>query len=289
MILSMCLNIQRSHMQRLVNGSRVAVYARAESSLPAVDVFKESKKSGSLITASAGNMVVKVNDGETGDQSLVPLDFKTWLPFAAGGYHISSDPSDYVLVPVIIMPSDLPNRNGVAFPLKELVRFNHELGMQAYKTWKGKPTYREHKNDDITQAHGVIADVVMRKLTGFGGGKLWKVLNLLAFDRSKHPDLVAKILSGEENAYSMGAWVNTYRCSLCDAEVGNCGHIAKKGPGSLMHERGGSLVYKNCEGIEGFETSSVGTPAYISAISDTKHTLFERPGGHVPQGDRLYT
>jgi hypothetical protein len=204
--------------------------------------------------------------GLTSGQS---MDFKTWLPFAAPDYHVSPDIKDYVMVPVIILPTDLPNRNGVAFPLKELVRFHPSLGRQAYKTWKGKPTHLDHKNEDITKAYGIIADSSLRKLHGFGGGQIWKVLTFLSFDRNKHPDIVARILSGDLNSYSMGAWINTYSCSFCQNEVGTraCSHLSKNKPGE-MYQKDNQLVFRNCVGIEGFETSVVETPAYISAISD---------------------
>ena len=245
-----------------VNKGRHAVYARTEQAFPALDLFKEQKKSGrATVEANA----VTINVPELG--APVPLDFNTWLPFSAPHYHISSDPKDYVITPVIVMPSDLPNRNGVAFPLRELVRFHPHLGQQAYKTWKGKPTFREHANKDIEKAHGVIADSFLRPLHGWAGGKIWKVLLLLAFDRSKHPELANNILAGDENAYSMGAWVATYSCSYCGQEVGKgCTHLREKQ--NDFYELDGKLVHKNCVGIEGFECSSVATPAYISAISD---------------------
>jgi hypothetical protein len=201
-------------------------------------------------------------------QTPIPLDFNNWLPFSAPHYHISPDPADFILVPVIVMPSDIPNRNGVAFPLKELIAFSPDQGQQAYKTWKGKPTYLEHANNDITKAYGVIADSFMRPLKGWGGGKVWKVLLLLAFDRSKHADVADKIASGEYNSYSMGAWVGGYSCSYCGAEVGKCDHIRANSNG--MYHLNGKMVFRNCHDIVGFECSSVSTPAFISAISDTK-------------------
>ncbi len=256
----------------LVKDKKFAVYAKAQTSLKPFDVYTESKKSG-IITANAGSSIL--NHPEL-DMS-IPLDFDTWLPFAAPGYHISPDPKDYIMVPVIVMPSDLPNRNKVAFPLKELIKFNPERGMQAYKTWKGKPTYLEHKNNDFTQAYGVIADSFMRKLEGWSDGKVWKVILLLAFDKTKNPDIVNAIVEGQSNSYSMGAMVSHYECSYCNAEVGKCEHIkvdkVKGGVGNpTMYELNGKLVFPNCCGIEGFETSNVDTPAYISAISDKRLT-----------------
>jgi hypothetical protein len=248
-----------------------AVYAFAEQSLSPIDVYKESKRSGVLTLAGpAAAPAIVLDNGDVRDQGIsegVPMDFAQWLPYCAPVYQVSSDPRDYVMVPVIIMPSDLPNRNGVAFPLRELIKFNPELGQQAYKTWKGKPTHLDHKNEDITKAYGVIADTTLRKLVGFNEGRLWKVLSFLAFDRSKHADVCQRILDGDINSYSMGAWIAQYTCSYCDAELGKCDHLAKNKPGE-MYQKDNRLVFRNCAGIEGFETSAVETPAYISAISD---------------------
>lgn len=256
-------------MRKLVNGNRHAVYSFVESGLSPIDVHKESKKSGLMSVASTGELVldhpaIRETDGS---QIHIPLDLKTWLPFAAKVYHISPDPSDYVIVPVIVMPSDLPNRNGVGFPLTELIKWDPEVGRQSYKTWKGMPTYSEHQNDDYTKARGVIADAMMRKLHGFNQGRIWKVLLLLTFDRSKYPDVAHRILTGETNSYSMGAWVSSYQCSYCNAEVGKCSHIRPNQTGVISNING-ELVYRKAIGIRGFECSEVATPAYISAISD---------------------
>jgi hypothetical protein len=252
------------------NGKREAVYSFAERSFAPIDVHKEIKKSGCLTKAS--NDVLSLDHPEI-PGSAIPLDFSTWLPFSAPHYQISPDPQDYILTPVIVMPSDIPNRNGVAFPLRELVAFNPDMGMQAYKTWKGKPTHLEHQNNDITKAYGVIADSFMKPLRGWAENKVWKVMLLLAFDRSKHADIGEKINSGEYNSYSMGAWVESYSCSYCGAEIGKCEHIDKRRAGT-MYELNGKMVFRNCHNIVGFECSSVGTPAFISAISD--HTMHLR-------------
>lgn len=256
------------YMKRLVNGNQFAVYSDVEHGLRPLDFFKESKKSGSITTASTGEMIVahpEINDGAS--PLNIPLDFQTWLPFASKTYQISPDPKDYVAVPVIIMPSDLPNRNGVAFPLQELIRWDPEVGRQSYKTWKGMPTYSEHDNEDYTKARGVIADSLLRKLVGFNNGKLWKVLLFLTFDRSKYPDVANRILTGQTNSYSMGAWVQDYECSMCKSTLGRCHHLDVKEP-HRIREYGQEIAFRNAIGIRGFECSEVATPAYISAISD---------------------
>src|SRR5271154_1969899 len=81
---------------------------------------------------------------------------KFWLPIAAEKLNISKNIKDYVLTPVISMPSDLPNRNGQAFPYTELTGWCIDGGAPMYKTWIGKSAYKDHKNDDPWQSKGVI-------------------------------------------------------------------------------------------------------------------------------------
>jgi len=255
---------QRSQRRMFDSGS-MAVYADTETSLPIIDIHKEMKKSGSIVKASNGQMVVQV---EAPGMSPIPLDFEQVLPFFSVPYHISPDPKDYIIVPVIAIPSDLPNRNRVAFPLRELMKPSAETGQLAYESWRRKPTFREHQNSDITKAHGMIADTSMRQLSGWADGKVWKLMMLATFDRSKYSDYVDEIASGKVNAYSMGAWVSGYECSVCNGPVGTCSHIAVEDTRAGLTEAIGSLAFKNCIGLTGFELSSVQSPAWITAISD---------------------
>jgi len=249
-------------MRKLTQGSKIAVYADAEGYFKPISLHQELKKSGRL-TQTARSTTLAMPELNTE----IPLDFPTWLPFSAPHYHISSRIEDYLIVPVIIMPSDLPNRNSVGFPLRELVKFIPEYGMQAYKTWKGQPTHLEHANSDITKAYGVIADSFLRPMKTHGQNKIWKLMHLLTFDRSKHPELTTRIDNGEINSYSMGAYVDSYTCSYCGSDLGKCYHLNPKAQGEF-YELENKLVHKNVRGVKGFETSAVGDPAYVSAISD---------------------
>lgn len=227
-----------------------------------IDVHKEIKrgnfdKKRGIVTANYGDGAIEQK-----------LDLNRWLPFAAKKYKISDRIEDYVFVPVFTIPSDLPNRNGVGFPLQSLIEFNPDTGDQAYKSFKGKPTFLEHENKDYTKAHGVIVDTFMNRLKGYQGN-IWKLLELLAFDRNKY-DTAKRILSGDLNTYSMGAYVDKYSCSYCGKELGQCTHVKKNRLD--FYEKDGVLVYKNLHGIDGFETSAVGTPAFPVAISDILKT-----------------
>lgn len=195
------------------------------------------------------------------------VDWTSWLPFAAKEYNISGDVRDYIVVPIPTIITDLPNRNGIGFPLKELVKFRPQLGMQSYQTWKGKPTFEEHENKDHTKAKGVILDTHMRKIPGMNA---WRLLKLLAFDRTRDAELCNDILERKRNSYSMGAYLDGYTCSICHQEQGMCNHIPYNATSAdvVFAPYKGSLVFRNVVNPEGFETSSVKTPAYISALYD---------------------
>src|ERR1019366_2903109 len=199
------------------------------------------------------------------------VEANLWLPAAAREYHISPKIEDYVLVPVPAMWTSIPNTNGDSVTLQEFLRFNPEMGMQSFKTFRGKPTFLEHDNKDYTKAKGVILDVFLRPIKKFGNGKFYKLVMLLAYDRTKDPMLVNTILNGENNAYSVGFYYKAYTCSICNKTVGSgprdqpCSHtLPRKG---TYRQNDGRLVYRHCHDVVGFECSSVVNPAYVTAIS----------------------
>lgn len=205
----------------------------------------------------------------TTEKFAAPTGFEQKLPWLAPALHISPNPEDYFMFPVPIMYSDLPNRNGVSFPLSELVKWNPDLKCQAYESWRFAPMFVEHKSEDITKAIGVVADVALRKIEGYGNGKLWKVVALAAIDRTKNPELAARMERGELNTYSMGAMVDGWTCSYCGAQEGKCAHIDPDAP-VTFYELNGRLVHKAVFGVGGYELSVVEDPAFLTAISDHK-------------------
>jgi hypothetical protein len=199
------------------------------------------------------------------------LDANLWLPRAAEHYRISPKLSDYVIVPVPSIISELPNTNGDSVSKDELMRFKPDYGQLAYRTWIGKPTFIEHQNKDITQAKGVILDVFLRRLPAtFAGGHV-KVIKLLAFDRTKDPELVQSILLRKFNTYSLGMYYKQYQCSICGSVVSQsnarfCDHTNLRRKTYMRPD--GELVFRKCQDITGFECSAVADPAYVSATSD---------------------
>lgn len=193
-----------------------------------------------------------------------------WLPAAAKVYKLSPNIRDYILVPVPVMFSDIPNTNGDSVTIQEFLRFDPDLGMQAFKSFRGQPCHREHANKVIEDAKGVILDVFLRPVKRFGGGRYFKLVELMAYDRTKDPLLVNALLSGEENAYSVGFYFKHYKCSICGAKVAQglnskpCAHTAPRRP--TYKDQNGRLVYRQCGSIKGFETSVVYNPSYVTAI-----------------------
>ena len=87
------------------------------------------------------------------------LEVQSWLPMASQVYNISPNIKDYVVVPVIIMPSDLPNRNSVSFPHEILIGLILILGRINYKTWSGKTCYVVHNFLKMVVAKGIVFDI----------------------------------------------------------------------------------------------------------------------------------
>lgn len=198
-------------------------------------------------------------------------DANIWLPHAAEVYNLSRRIQDYVLVPVVGLFSSLPNTNGDSVSLNELLRFNPFHGQQSYKIWKGQPTFTEHDNQDYLKSKGVILDVFLRPLKRFGAGKYYKLVMLHAFDRTKDPLLVNRILNREINSYSVGFYFKAYKCSVCgfhatEKTKGFCEHTK---PRQVTYQHNsGFLSYRSCFDIKPFESSSVEVPAFVTAISD---------------------
>lgn len=196
------------------------------------------------------------------------IDAHAWLPAAAEQYKISPNLRDYVITPVPAYIADIPNTNGEAPPLEDLLRFDPEYGKQIYKTAIGQPTHEEHDNRDITKAKGVILDTYLKRVSGFGN--FYKATMLLAYDRTKDPQLVESILRGDVRTYSVGYYYGSYTCSICghvaSAKSPECAHTGRGQRTRMLPE--GRLAYRRCHVKRFFECSSVSNPAFIMAQSD---------------------
>jgi len=258
--------------------SRKAVSIRSSSIEEALETRQVSDVQQGIDTADAEK-----------DQGLLNgLDYTTWLPFAAKVYKISPKIEDYILVSTLICPSELPNRNGIAFPTAELAKFQPPpMNRMVYKAWAGCPVHLEHDNEVHERAHGVILDTSFHKVQGYGGGKLWKVMGLLAIDKNKYPDIAQQVLTKAINTYSMGALCDYFSCGYCGTECSAthvCPHIhsIKSVNWDVQRDYAGNshLSFLNAYGISPIECSIVADPAWAPALSDE---VFEyEESQHVP-------
>ncbi len=190
------------------------------------------------------------------------------MPPALGAAFME-DLKNYVVIPLVSFFSDIPNTNGDAISKGELLRWNAQAGCPAYKTFKGKPTYVEHDNKDLSKAKGVILDVFISPLKGFQGNHA-KVVMLAAFDRTKDEELVRRISNREVNTYSIGAHYDEYVCSASGLRYRQGqpnGRYTKPGIPTYI-DANGNLIYRYLCQIDGFELSSVSYPAFTTALSD---------------------
>lgn len=210
-------------------------------------------------------------DEKEGRKVARSIEVESWLPLAASTYLISPRIEDYVIVPVMIIPSDIPNRNNVAFSREQLLAYNPTRGMPAFKTFRGMPTHLEHKNTDFTKAKGIILDTYISPFPE-AEGDLVKIMALCAFDGTKDAALHTQITKKIRKYYSMGAFIDVYECSICGSRSKNnekntpCGHV-KRGTTKFFDLKGGlkKPSYYLANGITGFEISSVTVPAWAGA------------------------
>ena len=230
---------------------------------------EDSFRLGLEVNKSSGRMLMA--GASAVDRSSV-VDV-SWLPAASEAYCISADIRDYVIAEVPIVEGNVPNRNMHCFLTSRLVEFSPKYGVQAYKTFLGKPVFYEHQHDDNTKAKGVILDASMRQVNG-----RWFVMILKAFDRTKDRQLAEDVLSGRRRGHSMSAWTSDFDCGYCGhrwdtSYQASCDHakgdISKRiqnrymGLGDVLN---GSLVYAATHDAHFFESSSVDDPAAYCAM-----------------------
>lgn len=213
--------------------------------------------------------VLEVNAGaETNSENFVNKVDLSWLPAAADTFRTSTDISDYVFVDipaVTVSMYGLPNKNGQTHSTDEVTSFNPMHGRQVYKTFIGKGCHFEHNNKDPEKAKGIIFDSVLVPVPGYTI-PVFKISILAGWDRTKDPELVKAILSGERTGYSMGSIVNAFVCSISGAVVAPDDRNARYQRGQVYNvnnER--RLCYHLCTGSYFFEISSVGVPADVTA------------------------
>lgn len=214
--------------------------------------------------------------GRSGAVERVPLDI-SWLRGASETYQISPDIRDFVFVNLPIITADIPNRNMDCFSYPELTRHSPITGMLTYRTFVGKPTHQNHKNQDPTKAKGVHFDASLAQAWVRPGQlgyesqadpiQVWKTRVMTGWDRSKDLSLATSIEKRQRTGYSMGGLVDYAVCSVptCGAITTPrpCVHLANGGKGSV---HSGYLVFEFCHGVNFIESSVLDEePADIDA------------------------
>ncbi len=209
-----------------------------------------------------------------GPTKQIEIDY-SWLPLCADTYQISPNIHDYVFSAVPILTLPIPNRNLQAFSFEEASSWDVNQGKPVYKTFIGKPTYTNHKNNTIPNlAKGVHFDATLDFVPKYN---VWKVNVLLGFDKTKDPGLCEAIVQNRGvTGYSMGAMVETFLDSVTGKFINLNDTEYKKYRGTIdkMTNR---LRYLSCVGVTFFETSCLGDfgrgdpgepPADSEAVSD---------------------
>lgn len=220
-----------------------------------VDVAETQVCSVDDIQASKKQLIVAADQSSWSEQkTFMEIDY-SWLPLCADSYQVSPNIQDYVFVQVPIISCDVPNRNLQSFPFLEVSSWDVNQGKPVYKTFIGKPTYTNHKQNTIPHlAKGVHFDAHLTYAPKYG---IYKIIVLLGFDKKKDPGLCDAIVKNKGvTGYSMGAMVETFLDSHTGKFIGLNDPDYKKNRGAITKE--GQLRYLSCVGATFFETSCLG-------------------------------
>jgi len=153
------------------------------------------------------------------------------------------------------------NDNFDEFPAEELEK--------AYATFKGKPVFVNHVNDDHRRARGVIIDAALHKDANRDGTRDWWVEVLMEVDAVRFPKLAKEILAGNIARTSMGCDVAFSVCSACNNKATTpaeyCSHIPAS-KGMMLYRRTasghkvGEIIRETCYGLKFFENSLLVEP-----------------------------
>lgn len=240
---------EHAKTQQIVTGTTVTADKFYETHNN-IEVLKSGKQSKTFLTTASFNQELDLS----------------MLPMAAESYHLSPNVEDYLVIPIPIVTVSYPNRNLEAFPLEEVTYFDPRHGMPVYKTFNMKPVFKDHLNMDPTKALGLHVDSTMVYVPKFD---VWKIVVLTMWDRTKDVQRISDIMSKKITGYSMGAFVDSFTCSICgamDVNIKPCEHHV--GGAGRTYGPTNRMAYKVLLGAAFFETSSVASPADDSAFSE---------------------
>lgn len=186
--------------------------------------------------------------------------------------------SEFEFFRVIGVHGDIPNTNGDMFrwgslednTQPELLRYDEKMDRHIYSTFVGKGNYKDHQNDSVVKAVGILLDSVPNH-------KVRGIEVLVAVDKEKDPMLIRGINQGYISDVSMGARVTYSICSICDKVAHNeleyCSHIKNwKGQQYSGPETGWKpkLAYEDNRGVEFIELS------WVTVGADPKAKYLEK-------------
>jgi len=238
-------------------------------------MFRKSARAVIVGSLDDGQLRHRAQSGESSAPSAYSggfpsaIDFQSALMLVADVYDISKNPADYCFVVARAVTAELspdrpsPNENGDAFPIEELLRFDHRLARHVYKTFDYKPNHINHRADNPRTARGFVVDSTFNRTNPDDQ----YVECLIAVDASKDPVYADGIRTGAIDAFSMGCVAEYTICSVCDNRATNryqfCRHIANH----KMKEFDGKLAYERCGGVCYEELSAVDQPADPKALT----------------------
>lgn len=197
------------------------------------------------------------------------IDFQEALNLVADVYDLSANPADYVFVVARAVTAELsadkpaPNENGDAFPLGELLRFDHRLARRVYKTFDLKPNHINHRAENQKTARGFVLDSSFNRLDPDDQ----YVECLIAIDAKKDPIYADGIRKGAVDAFSMGCVAEYTVCSICGNKATNRWQFCRDIANHKMKLIGGKLSYERCGGVCFEELSAVDMPADPKALA----------------------
>jgi hypothetical protein len=189
-----------------------------------------------------------------------PINISDALKIVASEYDISPNPEDYIFEAIRGNTTNKPNDNHDAFHKDELLRFDHRLGKQVYRTYELKPHQINHRAENPKNARGFILDVHYNDTsdplsdcpncgnktaskegrdvnTGLHCNRCGHLVKdefvelLVAIDTKKDPTFADGVRRGVLKNGSMGCSCLCTRCNICNNVAYSrsefCKHIAK--------------------------------------------------------------
>jgi hypothetical protein len=153
-------------------------------------------------------------------------DYKQRVATKSNRLSIGNYDPEFHYFRVIAVHGDIPNSNGDYWEWgnmsdkkeRELLRFDESNQRYVYESFVGRGNFKNHANDDVSKAVGIVLDAVPNHNGRF-------IECLLAVDGVKDPELVRAIDKGYTNSVSMGCLIAGERITMSDFTFKNIENI----------------------------------------------------------------